>query len=319
MPTIQKVIEDKKNIKEPLLVLFQESKFPKTLKELVQVLRDESYIVSERSIEAAIKQLQSDGYDIKKVQGKDDRYCLVRTGAFENTSYYNVLGKIRLPCAFSSDWHVGSKGFSRIAFNKFQEDCEKEKIKDIVMAGDLLQGLGVYAEEAADVDDPSIDGQEDHLVSLLKEFSSSIEFHAVLGNHESKIKGKWMVGHDPLAVVSKRIPNFNYYGSIAKLQLERFNLLMMHGKGGVPYAVSYKIQKIQERLLEQPTILVMGHIHKLLVLPTLPNHYMIQSGTLQRENSWLIQSGVVSQIGWIILRNITKTTIEVKITTPETF
>ena len=320
MPSVKQVLKEQTDINGVLLVLLQEAKFPKTISELVDALRVEECIANERSVKKAIKELEEEGYDIKEVREKEPKYGLVRWGSFDNSAYYKILGKVRLPCAFSADWHVGSKGFTRIGFNKFGNDCVKFGVKDIVMPGDLLQGLGVYPTEAMDVLDPSIDSQERKLVDLLKEFPKDTRFHAIIGNHEEKIKGKWEVGHDSMKTIATEVENFTYYGAVAKLQLkDNFTMLMMHGKGSVPYAVSYKGQKIYERLPEKPTIFVHGHIHQLMVLPTPPNHYIFVSGTLQRESSWLVQAGVVAQVGWIILNDINKEGADFKIRTPEVF
>jgi len=320
MPKVKQVVKEMKDVNDPLLALLREAKFPKSLSELVEALRDEGYICNEKSVKKAMKELEEEGYDVKTVKGKELKYGLVRFGSFDSSVYYKTLGTIKLPCILTSDWHVGSKGFTRQGFNKLVKDVEEYGVKDVVMPGDLLQGLGVYPLEAMDVIEPSIDKQEQKLKDLLHEFPSKTQFHAVIGNHEEKIKGQWKVGHDPLQAVAAEVDNFTYYGSVAKLELEKqFTLLMMHGKGGVPYAVSYKGQKIYERLPEQPTIFLHGHIHKLLAVPMPPNHYIMASGTLQRENSWLMQSGLISQVGWLLIRDIKKEKLDVVFRTPEVF
>jgi UDP-2,3-diacylglucosamine pyrophosphatase LpxH len=321
MPLLRKLIEQKEHISPTLLTLMQEATFPKTLSEWKQLLLDKGFSATNGSVEDAFDELETEGYDIKKVAGKETRFGLVRHGQFDSSAYYKVLGNVKLPCLLSTDWHVDSKSFTKIGFNKMLEDVDKYKCKDVVLMGDLLQGLGVYATEAMDVLEPSIDKQEQHLIKLLKQFPSGTNFHAIMGNHEEKIKGKWLVGHDAIKPIASQVDNFNYYGHIAKLQLEKkWNMMMIHGSGSAgSYAISYNAQKLYERLPEQPDILLMGHVHRLMVLPMPLNKYIMICGTLQRENSWLMQKGIIAQIGWIILRDFSKTGAEFVISTPEVF
>ena len=318
---LSKLIKEKKDIVDPLLVLMQEATFPKTITEWKQLLANQGYLATDASVEDALDKLEINGYDIKKVVGKETRLGLVRHGQFDSEAYYKVLGNVKLPCLLSTDWHVDSKSFTKIGFNKMLQDVDKYKCKDVVLMGDLLQGLGVYATEAMDVLEPSIDKQEEHLIKLLKQFPSGTTFHAIMGNHEEKIKGKWLVGHDALRPVAQELPNFNYYGHMAKLQLEKkWNMMMIHGAGSAGgYAISYQAQRLYERLPEQPDILLMGHVHRLMVLPMPLNKYIMICGTLQRENSWLMQKGIIAQIGWIILRDFGKCGAEFVISTPEVF
>jgi len=322
MPDLKKLIAGQKDIVDPLLLLMQEAKFPKTIKEWVEALRDQEYLATDSLVEDALDTIEEMGYDIKTVTaGKNKRCGLVRHGHFDSEAYYKLLGNVQLPALITTDWHVGSKSFTKIGFNKMLEDVDKYKVKDVVMTGDLLQGLGVYATEAMDVLEPSIDAQERHLIKLLNQFPSRTNFHAIIGNHEEKIKGQWMVGHDAIKSVANQVDNFNYYGHIAKLQLEKkWNMLLIHGSGSAgSYAISYNAQKLYERLPEQPDILLMGHVHRLMVLPMPLNKYIMISGTLQRENSWLMQKGIIAQIGWIVLHDFGKSHADFTIHTPEVF
>jgi UDP-2,3-diacylglucosamine pyrophosphatase LpxH len=321
MPLIKKLIKDVENIKPTLLEKMQDATFPKTLTEWKQALLDVGFSATNASVEDAFDELETDGYDIKKVVGKETRYGLVRHGQFGSDAYYKILGNVKLPCLLTTDWHVDSKSFTKIGFNKMLQDVDKHKCKDVIMMGDLLQGLGVYSTEAMDVLEPSIDKQEQHLIKLLRQFPTGTNFHAIMGNHEEKIKGTWKVGHDALRPIAHEVDNFNYYGHVAKLQLEKkWNIMMIHGSGSAAgYAISYNAQRLYERLPEQPDLLLMGHVHRLMVLPMPLNKYIMICGTLQRENSWLMQKGIIAQIGWIILRDFTKTGIDVVISTPEVF
>jgi len=311
----------KEKLVEKLLNVFQKLKFPEEVNMLQSMLEKDNVYTSKREIIEAIKQLNEKGYDVKKIEAKDSiKYGLVRFGHNTSEAYYRILGNLKLPLLLTSDWHTSSKGFSKIAIDEMKKDVVKHKIKDICCMGDLMQGLGVYSIEAMDVTEQSIDGQEDFLIEELKEFPSSVTFHAIMGNHEEKIKGKWMVGHDSYSVIAKSVNNFKYYGQVAKLMIEnKFSTLMVHGKGGAPYAWTYMIQRIMRNLVEKPNVLLTGHLHQLGDWLTPPFTQAIACGTLQRESAWLMQAGITAQVGWIIIDDMTETEIKMRYRIPKIF
>ena len=188
------------------------------------------------------------------------------------------------------------------------------------MAGDLLQGRGVHRRELMDLLIPDIQGQIDHLVDLLHCFPKNTRFHMTIGGHEEAIKGKVSVGLDPLRVVAQRVKNANYYGAVAKLQVEKdWDLVMMHGSGGTSYARSYKADKLWDALTEKPNFLVIGHFHVLSVFSKGRQYYIIQSGTLQRENSYLIWKGLTPELGWVVIQDFDGETCKYVIRQPKIY
>jgi predicted phosphodiesterase len=267
-----------------------------------------------------LKDIEEDGYDLKYIySGRDKKVGLVRYGTFDKDKYYKVLGKVEFPILITSDWHICSRGFSMIAFNKLVEDCATFKIKTILHAGDLLQGLGVYSVEAMDVTEPSIDAQEEHAIKLLNKIPKNVHKVLVIGNHEEKLKGSWKVGHDPIKYIASNVENCEYFGHMAKLMANKWSVLMVHGSGAPSYAWSYMIQKILRNLVERPTFLIAGHLHMLGVWSFPPNNYTIMAGTLQRENSYLLQKGIQSVVGWIIIRDYDGKKLDAIVRTPEVF
>lgn len=304
--------------KNAVLRTLIESTFPVSVKELENRLRSNGIVVS--NIEHVLKDIEEDGYDLKYIySGRDKKVGLVRYGTFDKDKYYKVLGKVEFPILITSDWHICSRGFSMIAFNKLVEDCATFKIKTILHAGDLLQGLGVYSVEAMDVTEPSIDAQEEHAIKLLNKIPKNVHKVLVIGNHEEKLKGSWKVGHDPIKYIASNVENCEYFGHMAKLMANKWSVLMVHGSGAPSYAWSYMIQKILRNLVERPTFLIAGHLHMLGVWSFPPNNYTIMAGTLQRENSYLLQKGIQSVVGWIIIRDYDGKKLDAIVRTPEVF
>ena len=306
--------------KKHVLNILIESVFPVSLKELQEMLKGKGVILTEHSIEQIVKELERDGYDIKHIySGKVKKIGLVRYGSFEKDKYYKVLGEVEFPILVTSDWHIGSRGWSSIAFNYLVNDCEKFKVKTLLHTGDLLQGLGVYKIEAMDVIEPSIDVQEETAIKFLNNIPKTVRKVLIIGNHEEKLKGSWQVGHDPVKRIASEVENCEYYGHMAKLRVHKWSILMVHGSGTPSYAWTYMMQKILRNLVERPTFLVVGHLHMLGIWSYPPNNYAIMAGTLQRESSYLLQKGIQSVIGWIIIRDYDGKRLDSIIRTPEVF
>jgi len=251
-------------------------------------------------IEEALKYLDRRGYHIKKiVSGEHTYYSLVRDGTHTK---FVLTGDIETPIVLTGDFHVGSNQFVLEAYKRMLRDIDEYSVKHVCIAGDLLQGRGVYRTEFHDLAIPDISGQIEYAVSLLKEIPSSVGIHLVMGNHEEKIKGNVEVGLDALLLVSRQLPNCKYYGSVANLRLNKdFTYMMMHGSGPVTMGVTYRAERIWRELIEKPNILHLGHTHQSFVVRKGNTWWIISSGSLQRTNAWLMSKGWNAKVGYFIL------------------
>jgi len=300
-----------------ILQELQRSDFPISLDELKHKTKE--YRATTSRIRIAIDSLRERGYDIKTlVRGRKELFSLVRLGSHDLSAYYKPLGKVTLPILLSSDWHFGSIGFSEQAFRQLVKDVREYGIKHLIHCGDLIQGRGVHKREFADLLIPKIEEQERLIADKLNELPCKI--HLTLGNHEEALLGDVRIGHNPLKYIANLCNNATYYGVAAKLKMGRaFSLLMMHSAGGFAYAYTYHLQKVWRSLIEEADILVLGHRHQLLPIP-MPNHKLaIESGTLQRENSFLIWRGITPQVGWIVLEDFDGSLESMKICRPRVF
>jgi len=96
---------------------------------------------------------------------------------------------------FLSDIHVGSKYFMKEEFNKFlkwirQEAGNEEqrniakKVKYIILAGDLVDGVGIYPAQQEELEIDDIKGQYKEFSKLIDEIPKNIEIIACPGNHD---------------------------------------------------------------------------------------------------------------------------------------
>ncbi|MBU0706739.1 metallophosphoesterase, partial [Patescibacteria group bacterium] len=273
-----------------------------------------------------VKRLRGHSYDVKAIPaGGKLLYAMVRTADITSETYYKPLGNIQSTCIQSSDWHVGSKTFSKKAFELMLEDIEDNSISDLMIDGDLIQSLGVHRLELADVSIWDATEQVLELVDLLTMIPKDVNIHFVLGNHEEKLKNQIQVGYDALNdAVSKMnergFHNCNYYGSVANLTMDDdYTYLMMHTAGGVTYATSYRVERTWHNLIQRPNMYHTGHSHQLMHLSKAPHHELVISGTLQRENAWLMNKGLTSQVGWLLMRGYSPERCNIERVSPRVF
>jgi len=285
---------------EQVLSYLQKSKLPVPRAELMENLG-----LTSLQLTRILNSLREQGYDIKGViRGGEEYYSLVRYGKLTTEHYYKELGEIRTPILLTGDWHIGAKSHSDIAYREMIKDIDEFDIRHVLVAGDVIQGLGVHALEREDLSLYSIDEQVDEAIEKLKEIPSRVKVHLIMGNHEQKIRAEHKIGFDACAAIAKALRNVTYYGYTATLTLNKdHSIFMLHGKGGGSYASSYVLEKVFRNLTERPSVLCLGHFHELTVVHKPPNYLLVKPGCLQRETIYIMSMGVAAQVGWIILED----------------
>ncbi len=95
--------------------------------------------------------------------------------------------------ALLSDTHVGSYLFLEKEFNNFLEWLNlrgnkkeiAEKVKYLLIAGDLVDGIGIYPNQEKELSIPDIYKQYDFLATLLERVPDYIEIILTMGNHDA--------------------------------------------------------------------------------------------------------------------------------------
>jgi len=316
-----KTEEDIIDPKEEILDLLRSKKFP-TRKDVFLAELEETvgWSITKAKLDYYVDRLIDEGYDIKDIA---DEIVLVRYSVDSIEDYYRPLGEIETPCIFASDEHMGSKTFTELAYKKLLDDIEEFSVRDVLIAGDLFQGRGVHRMELQDVKLMAISDQINFVSRKLNMMPKGTILHTVIGNHGEKIKGSIEVGLDVYDAMTPRLASkitHRYYGHVALLTLNRdYDLLMLHGSGGMSYAISYKVQKIDRQLVERPNILYTGHLHQLYSIPRPASRMYVMGGTMQRENAYLISKGITSQVGYLILEKFDETGSKVMFRTPRTW
>ena len=290
-------------IRDTILAILRDSNIPLSLDEIRQSTFTFSNVsLNQEKIKKCMDRLIDRGYDIREVMvGNNKKYYLARTGELE-LPVWRSMNRVRLPILFTGDWHIGSSSFYERGIDDMLEAIDAYKIKTVLHLGDLLQGLGVYKKELKDLVIHDIDGQIEKASEILNRFSRRVSIHLVMGGHEEVLKGRHEVGLDALSVLARMVRNLNYYGDRMLLQFnKKYTIYGIHSSGSSTLASSYRVERIFRELVEKPTILAIGHTHKLYSISKPPHHLLLEVGTLQRESSYIINKGLTSMLGYYIL------------------
>lgn len=167
----------------------------------------------------------------------------------------------RLKLLLISDTHLCSK-FDRLDILRYLYDkAEDNGVKHILHSGDFTDGKSNRPEHVYELRECSYEGQIDYCVDKYPTYSGKT--YVISGNHDD-----WWYksnGSEILKPISARRDDIVYLGpDVADMRIGKLKIRLFHGKGGIAYAKSYKLQKYLENIPseERPHILQMGHIHQ---------------------------------------------------------
>jgi DNA polymerase II small subunit len=143
---------------------------------------------------------------------------------------------------FTSDIHVGSTKFNREAFKKFILWLKgkygtpemKEiagRVKYILVAGDIVDGVGVYPGQQFELTIRDVHKQYDFAIKYLEKIPKYIEIVLAPGNHDTSRKAlpQPAIPPDYLTAIEDK-PNIHSVGSPCLLNIHGINVLMDHGR-----------------------------------------------------------------------------------------
>lgn len=131
--------------------------------------------------------------------------------------------------ALISDIHVGSDTFLGDAWNRFAEWLGESEISYLLVAGDLVDGIGIYPGQEKELTIPNIYEQYAVLGEMLSELPSGMEIILAPGNHDV------VRGAEPQPVVPEKFTgsypkNCTFVENPALVNLQGVRVLMYHGR-----------------------------------------------------------------------------------------
>jgi len=169
--------------------------------------------------------------------------------------YRSHIPSCPISFALVSDLHIGSQNFLESAFTRFiqylngeigneQDLQEAGKIKYLLLCGDLVDGIGIYADQLNELKIPDIYKQYEKAAELFAQIPDYIKIIYIPGNHEPvrkaiphpSVPAKYCQPFLDLGVVSLGDPSL--------VELHGIKFLLYHGDGmidlnnsiyGLPY------------------------------------------------------------------------------------
>ncbi len=167
-----------------------------------------------------------------------------------------------LKIAITSDVHVGSKYFMKEEFEKFiswiNNSEEASSIKYLIIAGDLVDGVGIYPGQEKELEEVDVYKQYEIFFQYLSEIDESIHILILPGNHDlvrqslpqPELKLEEFKDVVPKNVISLQNPAFLKF-------FQDFSVLILHGRpledlfSKVPGAKHEKPTEVMKVMLER--------------------------------------------------------------------
>ena len=153
---------------------------------------------------------------------------------------------------FISDIHIGSSTFLDDAFNRFinwingdfGDDNQQEianNVKYLVIAGDLVDGIGIYPNQEKELIIKDIYGQYEEAARLLGQIRTDIKMIITPGNHDAARLA------EPQPAISQKyaeslyeLKNAEFISNPGIVSLDEINVLIYHGRSFDDMAMSIK-------------------------------------------------------------------------------
>lgn len=201
------------------------------------------------------------------------------------------------------DTHYNSKYVQMTYLNEFYDKCVSLGIKDIYHTGDIDDGEQMRPGHAYE---NYTQGADEHIAEIIKNYPyrEGVMTHFITGNHDASFRKSCGldIGNQ---IISKR-SDLNYLGrDVANINItENVTMQLRHPWSSSAYALSYRPQKIVESMeasyLNKPTILCIGHFHKMEYL-YYHNVHVFQTGCFQSATPFTTGKGIsIFMGGWII-------------------
>jgi DNA polymerase II small subunit len=147
-------------------------------------------------------------------------------------------GQDVLACMIS-DIHAGSKHFREDLFENFldwinrEDDPEARNVKFLIIAGDVVDGAGVYPNQHKELETLSIEEQFEKLARLLSEVPEHVKIIIGPGNHDPVQRA---LPQPPLpekyrAILERSGRSFIFVGNPAWIKVAERAFLVYHGQG----------------------------------------------------------------------------------------
>ena len=257
---------------------------------------------SQQTIRARMAEMKRLGYAIEalKATGENFRYYIPARPLEKHLKDITHTGANHYRIALVSDTHIGAVTEDLESLHKFYKIAHEKGVTEFYHSGDITDGTGVYPGHISELKVYTGMKQVEYASANYPEIKGC-KTYFITGNHDLKLMQREDIDVGPM--IASRRPDMIYLGQYeADVYFEKAKLRLIHPDGGMPYAISYRMQKYVENIAggTKPSIIQMGHLHQSAYME-IRNIHCFLSGSFQKQNNFLRRKGVDPQIsGWII-------------------
>jgi predicted phosphodiesterase len=239
-----------------------------------------------------ITALQGEGYTVTKDRKLHGKTVEVDLGRYAGRPYKFAV----LSCT-----HLGSKWQQLTHLHTFYEYAYKRGVRTFLHAGDLVDGEKMHRGHEYGIFVHGADAQVAYAVKNYPKLRGAKTL-MLSGNHDLSF---WKTsGVEVVARVARERKDIEYLGAdFAFVQMGNVSVGLMHSRGSVAYARSYKGQRIVEQTAPErkSNFLFIGHYHVPVHVPGYRNVELVQLGCFQSQTDFLQSLGLYPYVGGVIV------------------
>lgn len=216
--------------------------------------------VSPRRVREGLGRLGDAGYRIAEDEGRVE---LVRIAPDKHNLHPGLLAGETIRLGVVSDTHLNSNEEALPELHLAYDTFAAEGIAEVLHAGDLIAGRGIFRGQDGEIKNHTLDAQVAYAVEHYPR-RDGITTRIIAGNHD--VEGEaGRVGFDPVSAFANQRDDVDYLGPFSAWIGAHGGawIHLLHGKGGMSYAYSYKAQKLVDGYPagRKPSVLIVGHWH----------------------------------------------------------
>jgi predicted phosphodiesterase len=197
-----------------------------------------------------------------RIDSDEDRIVLQRLAPSKTNVHPGLFTGTHFRIGVVSDTHLCSNEEALDELHCAYDVFQAEGISTVLHAGDIVTGRGIYRGQEQETKEYTIDGQADYAIANYPA-RDGVVTHVIGGNHD--LEGEaGRVGYDPVKKIADARDDINYLGPWdAWVDFGGAWVHVLHGKGSMSYAYSYKAQKLVDGYPggRKPAVLIPGHWH----------------------------------------------------------
>lgn len=200
-----------------------------------------------------------------------------------------------------ADTHICSRYQQLTYLWDFYRVCRGRQVDTVFHCGDVVDGEKIYRGQEYELFIHGADGQTEYTVENYPKIKG-IKTVVISGNHDASFLST--SGYNVAKAICQAREDMTYLGDyLSYITVDILKIALMHGHGSVPYARSYRVQKICEQLSpdNKPHFLFLGHYHVPNITPGYRNIEAVQMSCFQSQTPYLATRGLAPHIAGLIV------------------